>query len=411
MAAAVLQVANANGYFFADALDNDAVLGPTGATQRLLVGAAASGTLSALSVGSNVLTVNRSLGFSNATGSSALYSVGSNLGVGTTTPSCALDVAGNVSCTYMGAGNLGMFRNRLINADFRLNQRFDTLATTVSSTTCGGSNLYHADRFQAGASLSTSGTFTVARSNLPAPLSGFVSALKIVPTTPSSMTTAVNDAAYVAQTIEGANVADLNWGTANAAPTVLSFWTYGSNLTGTFSVAVQNGALSRSYVSTYAIGTANTWTKQVIRVPGDTAGVWDTSSNAGARVQLTLGAGTARSTASINSWQASSNVAATGAGSVLASSTNQLFVTGMQFEIGTLATPFELRPNAIELVLCQRYYELMKFSVGGGYSYINWANNTTTGYPSFAQMKVTKRTNNATVAKIMVCGNKQSALV
>jgi hypothetical protein len=99
MASAILHVANSSAYFFTDALNNDAVLGTTVAGQRILVGAATSGTLSALSVTSNVVTVNRSLGFSNATGSNGLYSFGSNLGIGTATPSNALDVVGNIAVT------------------------------------------------------------------------------------------------------------------------------------------------------------------------------------------------------------------------------------------------------------------------------------------------------------------------
>ena len=33
------------------------------------------------------------------------------------------------------------------------------------------------------------------------------------------------------------------------------------------------------------------------------------------------------------------------------------YITGVQLEVGTIATPFEFRPFAIELGLCQRYYE------------------------------------------------------
>jgi hypothetical protein len=102
--AAVVHVANANGYIFSDALDNDMVIGPTGTGQRIMIGAL-SNAPSAIAVSSNVLTVNRRMVMSNATGALTLYSSNACLGVGNSAPTSTVDVTGGLAVS--GTATLG----------------------------------------------------------------------------------------------------------------------------------------------------------------------------------------------------------------------------------------------------------------------------------------------------------------
>jgi len=156
--------------------------------------------------------------------------------------------------------------------------------------------------------------------------------------------------------IEGLNVSDLAWGTANAKTVTISFWVY-SSLTGTFNGSLINDAGDRSYVFTYTISAANTWEYKTITVAGPTSGTFGTSSSTALYFIMNLGTGSAYSTSSTNSWQSSYLTGATGAQSVVGTTGATFYITGMQFEVGSAATAFDVRSFQQELILCQRYYQ------------------------------------------------------
>jgi hypothetical protein len=183
---------------------------------------------------------------------------------------------------------------------------------------------------------------------------GFVNSLKITATTAdATLTAAQNLSAY--QIIEGTNIADLMWGTASALPVTLSFWVR-SSLTGTFGGSLRNSGTSRSYPFSYSISAADTWEYKTVTIPGDTSGTWLITNEIGMYVTFGLGAGPDRS-GTANQWASSSIIAPTGAVSVIGTLNATWYVTGVQLETGSVATPFERRPYGTELMLCQRYYE------------------------------------------------------
>ena len=154
--------------------------------------------------------------------------------------------------------------------------------------------------------------------------------------------------------IEGYNIADLNWGTANASPITLSFWSY-SSIAGTHGGVVQNGPQTRSYVFSYNITTANTWQYQTITIPGDTTGSWWSNNNIGMYVLYNLGTGSTY-LGSPNSWGSTTYFAPTGSVQVVNNANGSFYLTGVQLEKGTQATSFDWRHYGYELSLCQRYY-------------------------------------------------------
>jgi hypothetical protein len=157
------------------------------------------------------------------------------------------------------------------------------------------------------------------------------------------------------QPVEGFNIADLGWGTANAKTVTLSFWVR-SSLTGTFGGSIYNNATDRSYPIAYTISLANTWEQKSITIAGDTSGTWLTTNGIGLNVLFSLGAGSTLS-GTASAWASAFYVSSTGATSVVGTSGATLYITGVQLEAGSTASPFEYRQYGTELALCQRYYQ------------------------------------------------------
>jgi hypothetical protein len=245
------------------------------------------------------------------------------------------------------ADSLQGFRNRIINGDMRIDQRNAGASVTINSTAA----TYTLDRFNSTGE-ATDGVFSIQRSTT-AP-SGFTNSL-IATVTTADASIGSTQRYLVQQRIEGFNVADLGWGTASAQSVTLSFWVR-SSVTGTFGGSFRNSAGDRSYPFTYTISAANTFEYKTITVAGDTTGTWATDNAAGIYVSFSMGAGSSLKTTA-GAWAAGSFWAGTGSVDLIATSGATFYITGVQLEAGSVATPFERRPFGTELALCQRYYQ------------------------------------------------------
>ena len=250
--------------------------------------------------------------------------------------------------TGYGAGSFAVGRNRIINGDMRIAQRGTSALTSSSGAQ------FPVDRFFFIRDTATTAVMTAEQSTT-AP-AGFVNSVKVTTTT-AQASLAGTDYHRFAQNIEGLNVADLGWGTANAQPVTLSFWVR-SSLTGTFGGSLGNSAWNRTYPFTYSISAADTWEKKSITIAGDTSGTWLTTNGIGLRVDFGLGVGSTYS-GSAGSWAGALYISATGATNVSGTLNATWYITGVQLEAGSVATPFERRSYGQELALCQRYYYSM----------------------------------------------------
>ena len=278
---------------------------------------------------------NRTLNLPDASGT-ILTNSGTEAGAFST-----LAVAGNNVSAVNGIN----FRNRIINGDMVIDQR-----NNGASVTLGAGNVYTVDRFVV---QSSNGSRLSAQRNAGSvtPPSGFTNYLGL--TSLSAYSVPAGEIFSLRQYIEGFNVADLGWGTANATTVTLSFWVR-SSLTGTFGGSVNNNS-NRSYPFTYTITAANTWERETITIPGDTSGTWATGNTTGLLLELGLGVGSTFS-GTAGAWAGSYLSSATGATSVVGTNGATFYITGVQLEAGSVATPFERLPIGTELMLCQRYF-------------------------------------------------------
>jgi len=190
------------------------------------------------------------------------------------------------------------------------------------------------------------------------PPAGFTNYLGVTSTSAYSVLT--GDTFLITQRIEGYNVADLAWGTANAQTITLSFWAR-SSLTGTFGGSLGNVNASRSYPFSYTIASANTWEYKTVTVAGDTSGTWNTGNGRGLSITFGLGSGSTYS-GTAGAWASANLVQPTGSVPVVGTNGATLYITGVQLEEGTVATPFERRQYGQELALCQRYFQRLTAS-------------------------------------------------
>jgi len=255
------------------------------------------------------------------------------------------------SAQFMG------FKNRLINSDMRIDQRNAGASVTTAN------NAYTLDRWRFG--LSYDGTVTVQQSSV-AP-SGFNNSLLLTVTSPDTSIGASQFFGF-RQRIEGYNVADLGWGTADAKTVTLSFWVR-SSVTGTFVATLTNSADNRLYPATYTINSANTWEQKFITVAGDTTGTWLTDNGIGLQCQFYLALGS-NFLGTANAWNGSGIYGPTGMTNWTGTSGATFYITGVQLEKGSVATSFDYRPYGTELALCQRYCNKMSAYVGGLNGYI-----------------------------------------
>jgi hypothetical protein len=243
------------------------------------------------------------------------------------------------------AASPNVLKNRIINGAMTFDQRNAGASVTLTNT-----GVYTVDRWQ-GVEDTDGGMTAQQDSSAPA---GFVNSLKCTTTTADGSLSATQYA-VVLQKIEGTNISDLAWGTANARTVTLSFWVR-SSLTGTFGGSLSNSANNRSYPFTYTISVADTWEQKSITIAGDTSGTWLTTTGVGINIHFGLGVGSTYS-GTAGAWAGAQFLSATGATSVIGTLNATFYITGVQLEQNTSATPFERRLYGQELANCQRYFE------------------------------------------------------
>jgi hypothetical protein len=269
------------------------------------------------------------------------------------------------------------FKNRIINGDMRIDQR--NAGATVST-----SSSYPVDRFYVVEG--TSATFTSQRSTT-AP-TGFTNSLLFTVGTGASAGAA--EQVQIRQAIEGFNIADLAWGTANAKSVTISFQVR-SSVTGTYCVFLQSSDGGVSYVATYTISAANTFESKSITITGPTSGTFSTDNSLGVLVGWDLGSGSNFNTTA-GSWQSGQYRRTTAQANFISNSSATFYITGVQLEVAPSATSFDYRPYGTELMLCQRYYYRTALLTAGVIAASAFA-TTTVGFSAFGSFPVRLRTN------------------
>jgi hypothetical protein len=270
--------------------------------------------------------------------------------------SAANITANNLFATNFSFGTSLMFRNRLINGDMRIDQRF--VGTGISVNNVGNVttvNNLTVDRWGGGTG-DCALTFQQGGDVPP----GFTHSLEARVDVNKS-TLASLDTSYVYQIIEGYNCQDLDYGTINAKGLTLSFWVKSTVGQGGIFAGCLRATTSplnfRSFNFTYTINQNNTWEYKTIYIPGDTGASLLKDNRQGLALFFDLGSGANnRNFAGPGIWSGGSFISVPGAVSLIQTAGAIWRTTGVQLEVGPQSTPFEVRNFSTELALCQRYF-------------------------------------------------------
>jgi len=246
----------------------------------------------------------------------------------------------------VSAGNSLSFKNRIHNGDFKIWQR----GTPVTGVGVDGRSVdRHFQWAGAGGQVGRT-TWSQETSDLPV---GFSSGLNISVTT--AHTSIGSTEAYALNTrLEGQEFQDLAWGTASAKSLTVSFWAK-SNKTGTYCLWINHSSSSTKY-NIREVPITNTWTYFSYTFSGDPAMAVTNDTAGRIAVYLGLMGGSSVKVGTAGDAWNTGNGMTTNQINFFDSISNVLRITGLQLEVGSVATPFEYRPYGVELQLCQRYY-------------------------------------------------------
>ena len=301
-----------------------------------------------LNVGSNIKIGNAS-GIVTATSfsgdGSALTGVGASFG------NSSINSSGIITATAFVSDTPLSNRNIIINGAMNVAQRTTSASgsfTTAAYATC--------DRWQFAAYATDQLSMNISQEAMNS-VNGFGKYLKMSPGTAESGG-AADEYVSMRYKIEAQDCQQLEWGTLSAKSATVSFWIK-STVTGTACVNItKEDATKYQITRTYTINVANTWEYKTLTIPGLTASGIPNDNGAGIIIHWFLDAGSSYKSSDSTSWGtfADGGYAYGHSANFIDSTSTNWNITGVQFEVGPVATPFEHRSFADELRRCQRYY-------------------------------------------------------
>ena len=268
---------------------------------------------------------------------------------GVSASSDAISVANDGTCTANITNNLSN-RNKVINGAMVINQRLGTYNRPSGDE-------YTVDRFKTGSGSSFNfDTLTTQDSSAP---DGFSKSLKITPQ--SSRTPTGSENGFFVHYVEGQNLQDLAYGTSSARKITFSFYAKSSsqNNNHVYSIQlrkIQTGGAVKHVLQPFTV--TSSYQRFSFTFDGDTASDIIDGNVTGLEINFMLAAGSSDLESATSTWTTNTGFrGVTGQSNFMDNTSNEFFLTGVQLEVGSVATDFEHRSPAQELLLCQRYYQ------------------------------------------------------
>jgi len=246
-------------------------------------------------------------------------------------------------------------RNMIINGGMQVAQRG---TVTDSTSRYAGPDRYTSFIAAAGTWEHSQHDMTSAELNT----TGFSNAYKMKCTVANASIGATGYA-ILGQRLEAQNLQHLKWGTASAKDMTLSFWVKSSK-TGTHVIQLFHDESTGYNSIAYTIAVANTWEYKTMTFSGHPSIAINNDNGSGFRIYFWLDAGSnfKSGTLTNNTWHTTVANRAVGQVTLADTVNNEFYLTGVQLELGSNATPFEHRSYGDELARCMRYYEFQTYS-------------------------------------------------
>ncbi len=285
-----------------------------------------------------------------------------------------------------GEGSLSQ-RNMVINGNMAISQRSGTTAyTTINS--------YTLDMWKIEHNALDNLAFEVTQSTtVPDAFHGGYSLKYQTKTVESAI--ASDEFLALVQFFEGLNLQRLCYGTSSAKTMTLSFWIR-SSLTGTFGVSLYQYDGGDVIGGTYTISSADTWEYKTVSFVGNTGDAIANDNTSGFKVQWCLGMGSNYTGTANTTWTSYTDAKRWNGhtqSALLTTDESTWHITGVQLELGEVATEFEHEAYGDTLAKCQRYLVRVPClagtatygTVSNGYAYDN--NTALTAIPLPVEMR------------------------
>jgi len=264
----------------------------------------------------------------------------------------------NVKDGGIGGHHIGGRRNMIINGAMQVAQR----ATSKTGLGADGGTYNTCDRWKTNF-LNTAGRLTM--SQVSDVHDGFSKALKLDCTT-ADTSIAAGELFQLIYGFEGQDLQRLKKGSSDAESVTISFYVKG-NANATYALELYDSRRGRHASQLFNV--TSSWNRISLTFTGDTSDAFDDDNALSMSMSIWLHAGSNYSSGTINgSWAAADNTRrAAGITSFFDSTDRTFFLTGVQMELGSVATPFEHRSFGEELALCQRYYQVITDGNGSAF--------------------------------------------
>jgi len=222
-------------------------------------------------------------------------------------------------------------------------------------------------------------------------MKGVRNAIEIDVTTAESAV-AAGECLMLAQKLEAQNLQHLLYGTSGAKDMTLSF-VMKSPKAGTHCVSINQGDANRSYIAEFTMASANVFEYFSMTIPGDTGGAISNDTGEGMRLHFPLTAGT-NFHASAGSWFNGEDYATSNQQNLLDNASNNIYISAVQLEIGSVFTGFEFEDFGTTLQKCQRVLVSVGDNLfGNAFAYGSASATSATVFTSVIILPVTMRAN------------------
>jgi hypothetical protein len=258
-----------------------------------------------------------------------------------------------------GGGN----KNLVINGSMQVAQR-GTSATVSNGSNEGYSTV---DRFYLNFNAGVAGAINFSQSS-DAP-SGFANSIKMQCST-TNTSFATTNAINLEYRPEAQDLQRLGYGTSDAKKMTISWYMKAVNFSDPISLALETrDGTAEYFVKSYTPTTS--WVRYTCTVPESTSATINDDNGQGIFVKFVIAgfsSGTYAVSADSTAWSTTRADYVDDIGNFTSSTSNELYITGVQMELGEKATDFEHRSFGDELARCQRYYQIIAGGVGIGAS-------------------------------------------
>ena len=285
---------------------------------------------------------------------------GSNLtGVGASFGNSSVNTSGIITATaFVSSEGQLSHRNLIINGAMQVSQRATTYTGADPYTTVDRYRLNHTGLNED----CTTAQADVASGTTPYTL-GFRKAFKITNGNHTAGAGA-GDRIAIQYRLEAQDVANSGWNYVSSSSNItLQFWVKSSVAQNFYGRLYTSDGTSQNYPFETGSLSADTWTKITKTIPGNSNLTFNNDNGRGLDVEFTLFRGTNETgSVTLNQWAAFNSGTYTPDNTSTWYTTNDATfeITGFQLEVGSVATPFEFRKYSEQLLLCQRYYRVIK---------------------------------------------------